>query len=87
MALMNVMCGNVDIQCAYASYKYSVGRAEEYECREMCKGQDWFLGFDDYIHPCDSDDDHPDDEYSFLNTLLTRAVDNVSFEFESCYKS
>jgi len=72
MALMNVMCRNVDIDCAYATRRYSVGRAEEHECREMCEGQHWAIDFDHHIDPCD----HPDDEYSFLKTLFSTAVDN-----------
>merc|ERR1719274_378303 len=66
------MCRNVDIDCAYATRRYSVGRAEEHECREVCEGQHWAIDFDHHIDPCD----HPDDEYSFLKTLFSTAVDN-----------
>ena len=86
MALMNVMCGNVDIDCAYATGRYSVGRAEEHECREMCEGQHWAIGFDDYIDPCDGNDDHHE-ENMLWNILMSTSVDNVSFALDSYYES
>ena len=68
MSTMNVMCGNVDIECAYTMYWKSD------ECHEKCNGQHWYDGYDNYYDACDfienhweppqwEDDDHWDDDH------------------------
>jgi len=70
MSLMNVMCGNMEIECAYAAFEFwdsvrdgrnifeklaeAVESPEMKKCREKCKGQMWDKGFDDMVKPCGS---------------------------------
>jgi len=70
MSLMNVMCGNIEIECAYAAFDLwdgvrdgrnifeklaeAVETPEMKKCREKCKGQMWDKAFDDMVNPCGS---------------------------------
>ena len=59
MALMNVMCGHVEIDCAYSMF--NLGSSWDYFCRhEHCDGQTWHDGYDNYYDPCDYAGDHWD---------------------------
>merc|ERR1719394_127424 len=69
LALMNVMCGNVEIQCVYAIHFYHSNGGDQQRCFENCRGQSWDAGHDNYVEPCDDnfsgiwweDDDHRDE--------------------------
>jgi len=70
MTVMNVMCGNIEIECAYAAFHHwdsvrngrnifeklaeAVETPELKECRQKCKGQMWDKAFDDMVNPCGS---------------------------------
>jgi len=70
MSLMNVMCGNMELECAYAAYEHwetvkdgrnifeklaeAVETPEKKECLEKCEGQEWDKGIDDMVEPCSS---------------------------------
>jgi len=70
MSVMNIMCGNIEIECAYAAFHHwdsvrngrnifeklaeAVETPELKECRQKCKGQMWDLAFDDMVNPCGS---------------------------------
>merc|ERR1711990_752526 len=70
MSLMNVMCGNMEIECAYAAFDLwdsvqqgrnifeklaeAVETPEMAKCREKCKGQMWDKAFGDMVNPCGS---------------------------------
>merc|ERR1711917_158719 len=70
MSVMNIMCGNMEIECAYAAFEFwdsvrdgrnifeklaeAVESPEMTKCREKCKGQMWDKGFDDMVKPCGS---------------------------------
>ena len=53
MVLMNVMCGNIRMDCAYANHLYLNWQMHEHECHELCLDQYWDVGFDDWQSPCE----------------------------------
>ena len=67
--LMNVMCGNVEIQCVYAIHFYHSKGGDQQRCFENCRGQSWDAGHGNYVDPCADnfsgirreDDDHRDE--------------------------
>ena len=52
MSTMNILCGHVEIECAYTmSYKSD-------ECHDQCNGQNWNDGLDNYYEACDFIENH-----------------------------
>ena len=81
MTSMNIMCGNVEIDCAYSLYH---GIVSHQWCHDsmVCDGQVWNNGFDDWMGPCDliEDEDHSYDLWEII-----MRDNRVCFVFESCY--
>merc|ERR1712147_97751 len=70
MAVMNIMCGNVTMDCAYAAQAHwdqvkgarnvfedlaeAVETEEKQTCLEQCDGQMWNEGHNNFVEPCSS---------------------------------
>ena len=60
LSLVNIVCGNVEMECAYAAYHFWKSEIDggnilqQKVCAEECKDQAWDQGFDDYVNPCSS---------------------------------
>ena len=55
ISFVNMMCGNVEKECAYAMYHFSLGDrlASVDECRNDCRYENsWDSGFHEYELPC-----------------------------------
>ena len=95
MAVMNILCGHIEMECAYTMY-----RKDQDECEDKCQHQFWNEGDDDYVYPCYfsddhwEDDDHWDDDHwedddhsdGHLWEMIMRE-NRVCFVFESSYNS
>merc|ERR1712131_290105 len=65
MSVMNAICGNLELECAYASYFYSEHNYYDPEdaeesgaiewCEAECDGSQWDEGIDDFTPPCNAD--------------------------------
>ena len=53
MTMMNIMCGNIRMDCAYAANYYWTYQMNEDECLEHCLDQHWDVASDDWRSPCE----------------------------------
>ena len=54
MTMINIMCRNIRMDCAYAANYYETYQIEKDECLEHCLDQHWDYGIDDWHSPCES---------------------------------
>ena len=85
MVLMNVMCGNIRMDCAYAAHYYWNWQMYEHECLEHCLDQHWDVGFDDLQSPCEGRELFPtsiwdDDNWGMENLFSDEVRDHIGVD-------
>ena len=53
MTMINIMCGNIRMDCAYAAHYFWAYQMNEDECLEHCLDQHWDVASDDWRSPCE----------------------------------
>ena len=64
MAIKNIMCGHITIDCAFAAGHYWNWEISEDECYDQCHDQYWDTSlYDDWQSPCEGRDWEDDDDW------------------------